>query len=50
MRITVFGATGTIGRLVVQQALAEGHEHDMEARYAVAEHEGELRREWGARF
>lgn len=26
MRITVFGATGTIGRLVVQQALAEGHE------------------------
>lgn len=26
MRITVFGATGSVGRLVVEQALAQGHE------------------------
>lgn len=26
MRITVFGATGTVGRLVVEQALGAGHE------------------------
>lgn len=26
MNITIFGATGTIGRLVVEQALADGHE------------------------
>ena len=26
MNITVFGATGTIGRLVVEQALANGHD------------------------
>lgn len=26
MNITVFGATGTVGRLLVEQALAEGHD------------------------
>lgn len=26
MNITIFGATGTIGRLVVEQALADGHD------------------------
>ncbi|MDQ7069532.1 MAG: SDR family oxidoreductase [Rhodobacterales bacterium] len=26
MRITIFGATGTLGRVIVQQALAKGHD------------------------
>ncbi|WP_194816303.1 NAD(P)-dependent oxidoreductase [Nocardia sp. XZ_19_385] len=43
MRIAVFGATGTVGRVVVEQALAQGHEVTAFTRNAAGvtqQHEG----------